>query len=150
MYYLAGGWARSQCDGRSRPRAAAGCAWVAASQDVTPSDFVITRQAANPGPRSDMYDIDNVGMCAGKTSRDAGTAGARPSVTRERNWNDTPCRFQVWRRERDSNPRYPCGYSGFQDHRHRPLGHPSALKCRQILRVFIRTRRELRCVSPDV
>ena len=22
-----------------------------------------------------------------------------------------------WRRERDSNPRYPCGYSGFQDHR---------------------------------
>src|SRR5438445_12636678 len=31
-----------------------------------------------------------------------------------------------WRRERDSNPRYPCGYSGFQDHRHRPLGHPSA------------------------
>src|SRR5215467_4303554 len=31
-----------------------------------------------------------------------------------------------WRRERDSNPRYPFGYSGFQDHRHRPLGHPSA------------------------
>src|SRR4029079_9956467 len=31
-----------------------------------------------------------------------------------------------WRRERDSNPRYPSGYSGFQDHRHRPLGHPSA------------------------
>src|SRR5206468_8392069 len=33
-----------------------------------------------------------------------------------------------WRRERDSNPRYPSGYSGFQDHRHRPLGHPSASK----------------------
>src|SRR5262245_25320770 len=31
-----------------------------------------------------------------------------------------------WRGERDSNPRYPSGYSGFQDHRHRPLGHPSA------------------------
>ncbi len=30
-----------------------------------------------------------------------------------------------WRRERDSNPRYPSGYSGFQDHRHRPLGHLS-------------------------
>jgi hypothetical protein len=33
-----------------------------------------------------------------------------------------------WRRERDSNPRYPSGYSGFQDHRHRPLGHPSAFE----------------------
>ena len=33
-----------------------------------------------------------------------------------------------WRRERDSNPRNPFGFSGFQDHRHRPLGHPSASK----------------------
>src|SRR5262245_26573119 len=31
----------------------------------------------------------------------------------------------VWRRERDSNPRHGFPYSGFQDHRHRPLGHPS-------------------------
>ena len=31
-----------------------------------------------------------------------------------------------WRRERDSNPRYPFGYNGFQDRRHQPLGHPSA------------------------
>ena len=31
-----------------------------------------------------------------------------------------------WRRGRDSNPWYPSGYSGFQDRRHRPLGHPSA------------------------
>ena len=30
-----------------------------------------------------------------------------------------------WRRERDSNPRYPFGYNGFQDRRHQPLGHPS-------------------------
>jgi hypothetical protein len=35
-----------------------------------------------------------------------------------------------WRRERDSNPRYRCRYSGFQDHRHRPLGHPSRLRKR--------------------
>src|SRR4051812_31793275 len=33
-----------------------------------------------------------------------------------------------WRRERDSNPRYPFGYNGFQDRRHQPLGHPSALR----------------------
>src|SRR5215216_2207482 len=32
-----------------------------------------------------------------------------------------------WRRERDSNPRNPFRFSGFQDHRHRPLGHLSAL-----------------------
>src|ERR1700681_3763235 len=31
-----------------------------------------------------------------------------------------------WRRERDSNPRNRCRFSGFQDHHHRPLGHPSA------------------------
>src|SRR4029077_16844242 len=32
----------------------------------------------------------------------------------------------IWRRERDSNPRNRCRFSGFQDHRHRPLGHLSA------------------------
>ena len=37
-----------------------------------------------------------------------------------------PHEAAVWRRERDSNPRYRFRYSGFQDHRHRPLGHPSA------------------------
>ena len=32
----------------------------------------------------------------------------------------------VWRRERDSNPRYPFGHNGFQDRRYQPLTHPSA------------------------
>ena len=32
----------------------------------------------------------------------------------------------AWRRERDSNPRYPCGHSGFQDRLFQPLTHPSA------------------------
>src|SRR5271166_109466 len=31
-----------------------------------------------------------------------------------------------WRRERDSNPRYPFGYNGFQDRLFQPLTHPSA------------------------
>ncbi len=31
-----------------------------------------------------------------------------------------------WRRGRDSNPRYPFGYSGFQDRLFQPLTHPSA------------------------
>jgi hypothetical protein len=34
----------------------------------------------------------------------------------------------IWRRERDSNPRNRFRFSGFQDHRHRPLGHPSRLR----------------------
>src|SRR5271157_3469848 len=32
-----------------------------------------------------------------------------------------------WRRERDSNPRYPFEYSGFQDRLFQPLTHPSNL-----------------------
>ena len=31
-----------------------------------------------------------------------------------------------WRRERDSNPRYPEGYNDFRDRRLRPLSHLSA------------------------
>ena len=31
----------------------------------------------------------------------------------------------AWRRERDSNPRYPFRYAGFQDRCHQPLGHLS-------------------------
>jgi hypothetical protein len=34
----------------------------------------------------------------------------------------------TWRRERDSNPRYPYGHNGFQDRRFQPLTHPSALE----------------------
>src|SRR6516225_7173459 len=34
--------------------------------------------------------------------------------------------MKQWRRERDSNPRYPFGYSGFQDRLFQPLTHPSA------------------------
>ena len=30
-----------------------------------------------------------------------------------------------WRRGRDSNPRYPCGYTGFRNRHVRPLRHPS-------------------------
>ena len=32
-----------------------------------------------------------------------------------------------WRRGRDSNPRYPSGYAGFQDRCHQPLGHLSGI-----------------------
>ena len=35
--------------------------------------------------------------------------------------------FRNWRRGRDSNPRYPFGYAGFQDRCHQPLGHLSAI-----------------------
>jgi hypothetical protein len=32
----------------------------------------------------------------------------------------------IWRRERDSNPRYLLRHNGFQDRRYKPLTHPSA------------------------
>src|ERR1700676_1480149 len=32
----------------------------------------------------------------------------------------------IWRRERDSNPRYPFRHNGFQDRRYQPPPHPSA------------------------
>ena len=35
-------------------------------------------------------------------------------------------RCRIWRRERDSNPRYPFRYSGFQDRLFQPLTHLSA------------------------
>ena len=47
----------------------------------------------------------------------------------------TPCEREAsiwphrrcWRKRRDSNPRYPFRYVGFQDRCHQPLGHSSAL-----------------------
>ena len=47
---------------------------------------------------------------------------------------------------RDSNPRYPIGYSSFQDCRLSPLGHPSETRNAVIARGFVawRTRRSFR------
>src|SRR6185503_16866325 len=39
----------------------------------------------------------------------------------------------VWRRGRDSNPRWPLSQSGFQDRRVRPLCHPSASRERGLV-----------------
>src|SRR5262249_12877221 len=39
-----------------------------------------------------------------------------------------PCRserFELWRRRRDSNPRWPCDHAGFQNRCLQPLGHSS-------------------------
>ncbi len=47
-----------------------------------------------------------------------------------------PRRDKMWRKGRDSNPRYPFRYSGFQDRRHQPLGHPSAWRGRKVARIF--------------
>src|SRR6185503_15036558 len=55
------------------------------------------------------------------------------------------------RRERDSNPRYGFPYSGFQDHRHRPLGHPSASTSGQNPRDFLKIAWiQVPCVTPSV
>ena len=64
-----------------------------------------------------------------------------------------------WRRERDSNPRNRFRFSGFQDHRHRPLGHPSASTSCRDSRTFIaltdarhqspEMQRSGRCATPS-
>ena len=38
------------------------------------------------------------------------------------------CSFAKWRRRRDSNPRNPQRFNGFQDRLLQPLGHPSIAK----------------------
>ncbi len=48
-----------------------------------------------------------------------------PLSERPRTSRVSQLQLQNWRREWDSNPRYSCPYSGFQDRRLRPLGHPS-------------------------
>ena len=40
--------------------------------------------------------------------------------------------WTIWRRERDSNPRYPFRHNGFQDRRYQPLTHPSAERMRSV------------------
>src|SRR5216684_4158548 len=50
----------------------------------------------------------------------------------------------VWRRERDSNPRYGFPYSGFQDRLFQPLTHPSAVNQQFVSLVYIRAQTALR------
>ena len=109
--------------------------------------------------------------CAARVLRSFGAQGARadlvglPTVARHRNRGPPSRRgsrarcggqpspassSEGWRRERDSNPRNPSGFSGFQDHRHRPLGHPSASKLRLNLRALPRITPLGRQVSPHV
>ena len=40
-------------------------------------------------------------------------------------WMDFALIVDIWRRERDSNPRRPCSLNGFQVRRFQPLTHPS-------------------------
>jgi hypothetical protein len=57
------------------------------------------------------------------------TAGRRNPATPSLYETQSQARQDAWRRERDSNPRRPCGLSGFQDRRNRPLCHPSVPRC---------------------
>ena len=58
------------------------------------------------------------------------SAGSQPAievgVMPSKLANLMPSDQHEWRRVRDSNPRYPSGYAGFQDRCHQPLGHLSA------------------------
>ena len=58
---------------------------------------------------------------------DVGTLAKEPVRQSER----ARGRAWGWRRGRDSNPRYPCGYTGFRDQHNRPLCHLSEAKMSQ-------------------
>jgi hypothetical protein len=51
---------------------------------------------------------------------------ARKGSTSSNRGNNLLVILTLWRRERDSNPRYPFEHNGFQDRRFQPLTHPSA------------------------
>jgi hypothetical protein len=53
-----------------------------------------------------------------------------------------------WRRGRDSNPRYPLRYAGFQDRCHQPLGHLSSYYSFTTVRRFARIDRETGLLFP--
>lgn len=73
-------------------------------------------------------------------SRSSASAASSPCGLAGRGWprNRAACR-RLERMGRDSNPRYPNGYSSFQDCRLRPLGHPSSLRAGRALRHSITT-----------
>ena len=53
-------------------------------------------------------------------------AAGSPPLRSVQSWGEkNSAALKFWRRGRDSNPRYPSGYAGFQDRCHQPLGHLS-------------------------
>jgi hypothetical protein len=72
---------------------------------------------------------------SGRPGRSAGEGSCAPfSLSRVEQsirgpWRTNRFRSKnLWRRGRDSNPRYPFGHAGFQDRSHQPLGHLSATR----------------------
>src|SRR5688572_5819132 len=75
------------------------------------------REGFEPSKHFHAYTVSNRAPSATRTPlRGALLAHARPCATGP----------QKWRRERDSNPRYGCPYSGFRDRPIQPLSHLSA------------------------
>jgi hypothetical protein len=87
------------------------------------ADSAMFKRANLGGFCNDVVRLRRCATSSGQTSpvlyRLIGLREAQPR-------RSSPKVSEVWRRERDSNPRNPSGFSGFQDHRHRPLGHLSA------------------------
>ena len=77
-------------------------------------------------PTSDTGNIDNLSKRV-KEIKETKSAPQRPftHISGTTEWNFSAVET-AWRRERDSNPRYPFEYSGFQDRLFQPLTHPSA------------------------
>ena len=94
-------------------RGSAGC-WASASDRSTPCRFHAARGDGGVTP-------EDTGIGAPEKEADTLRGNDFCSVLI---WMRDPRR--QWRRVRDSNPRYPSGYAGFQDRCHQPLGQLSA------------------------
>ncbi len=74
----------------------------------------------NTSPRSEKVVLT-------KHKRDISCLQRRTARRDSIGWQTIGIARFTWRRERDSNPRYPFEYSGFQDRLFQPLTHPSAI-----------------------
>ena len=92
-----------------------------------------------PGKR--LHDCRRTAATSSAAARRSAWRCCSRVTGRERFSIATPAKsriLRIWRRERDSNPRNGFPFSGFQDHRHRPLGHPSAWPFYSDLRASVR------------
>ena len=167
---------RSRLDApvRARARTATPAGFVAESRRE-PRAGLKTSRSARTSVSEDSDDTGDGGIRAASDERNAnrskpgshlsapndrskwiGTGGIRAESRREPRAGLKTSRSartsesEDWRRERDSNPRNPSGLSGFQDHRHRPLGHLSASKSGLNSRGYFAPLAVLTRVSPPV
>ena len=65
--------------------------------------------------------------CSGQRRTREDNCLVRTQRTKHFQDKDGHLRIAIWRKGRDSNPRWTCAHASFQDWSHQPLGHPSRI-----------------------